>query len=368
LKLLFQDRNANGGSPTLRRLTCALAGIFLILSASGAVSAEAVRSTPPATSPTPSGSVTLFSEDFDDGPGSFDFVDDPFRGTDSGAYSFGHWLTIGGDGSLLVKLGSRDNADIDGMSGGWKIEGVLPAPTQMTLRFRYALYQTPHYESDEFSQMLVRVGNTYYGTPPNDYVAQVAGDGNGGGWVGTGWRTFEVDLGVLPAGYYSTVIGAYNNRKTFYNESTLRTTTAFRTLTTTAPTIRIPTRMTRTGTGQATPATIVRTTRTMMTTATAGVRTTITAPTTRTPARKTRTGTIWETPATTVRTTRTTTSTTTAGVPTRTTARRSTTRLRTTSAPGWFTSRSWIRTSGTARRTSRSTGSSRRPASASGAG
>ena len=46
------------------------------------------------------------------------------------------------------------------------------------------------------------------------------GNGNGGGSQSTGWQVFEVNLGTLPAGSHTGVIGVYNNKKTYNDEST----------------------------------------------------------------------------------------------------------------------------------------------------
>jgi hypothetical protein len=89
----------------------------------------------------------------------------------------------------------------------------------MVLTFRYKLTQSPEYESDEVSQMLVSVNGLLYGQAPNDYVTQVAGNGSGGSNVTTGWRSFQVTL-TLPAGNHTLIIGAYNNKKNSSNEST----------------------------------------------------------------------------------------------------------------------------------------------------
>ena len=58
------------------------------------------------------------------------------------------------------------------------------------------------------------------GVPPADYIAQVAGNGNGGSVVGTGWRLFETSLGTLPAGTHTVILGGYNNRKNSTSERT----------------------------------------------------------------------------------------------------------------------------------------------------
>ena len=123
-------------------------------------------------------------------------------------------------GALQVTLGNVDDADILDMSGGWQQSFSLSAPTEVGLSFRYNLSQTPNYENDEMSQVLVSVDGNLHGTPPNDYVAQIVGNGNGGAQETTGWQLFQVNLGTLPAGNHTLTIGGYNNKKTFNDEST----------------------------------------------------------------------------------------------------------------------------------------------------
>ncbi|HNS52366.1 MAG TPA: Ig-like domain-containing protein [Anaerolineae bacterium] len=159
---------------------------------------------------------------FDADAEGFAFADDPFRGTAQPAYSDGAWASDGGHdgGALRVVVGGVDNAVVEGMSGGWARSFSLPEDTHLVLSLWYNLTQSPDYESDEYSQALLSVDGTLYGVPPTDYLAQIAGNGNGGIPETTGWRLFQVDLGTLPAGDHSLVIGGYNNRKSYANEWT----------------------------------------------------------------------------------------------------------------------------------------------------
>jgi len=54
----------------------------------------------------------------------------------------------------------------------------------------------------------------------NDYVAQIVGNANGGEQETTGWQLFQVNLDTLEAGDHTVTMGAYNNKKTYSNEST----------------------------------------------------------------------------------------------------------------------------------------------------
>ena len=173
-----------------------------------------------ATAPT---TANLVQTGFDSNASGFTYVDDSFRSTSAPGYANGAWGAGAGEtgGGLSIDLGGVDDADIFGMSGGWQTTFTVGSgSTGNTLTFRYNMTQAANYESDEFSQVLVSVDGTLYGTGANDYVAQITGDGNGGSAQSTGWQTFTVDLSGLPAGNHTLVIGGYNNKKTFNDEST----------------------------------------------------------------------------------------------------------------------------------------------------
>jgi hypothetical protein len=106
------------------------------------------------------------------------------------------------------------------MSGGWQKSFTLNASTQVMLSFRYILTQASDYESDELSQVLVSMDGTLYGQAPNDYVDQIVGNGNGGYPETTDWQLFQANLGTLPEGEHTLIIGGYNNKKTYNNETT----------------------------------------------------------------------------------------------------------------------------------------------------
>ena len=163
-------------------------------------------------------SSTLISENFSNGAGGFSYIDDAFRNTNAASYASG---TVA-NGALKVLLGGINNNDIFGMSGGWRKTFQLASATNVSISFRYNLTQTEPYESDEYSQALFSLDGNLIGTAPNNYLAQVTGNGQGSPRdpITTGWRTFQVSLGTLSAGQHTIVIGGYNNKKTYFDEST----------------------------------------------------------------------------------------------------------------------------------------------------
>ncbi len=150
------------------------------------------------------------------------YLDDTFRGTSQPTYASGSYDPSGGfdGGGFVITLGGIDGADIVGMSGGASGSFALAADAAVTLSFRYNLTMTQDYEADEFGEVLVSVDGVQYGTGGNDYVAQLVGNGNGGGAETTGWQSFDVALGPLTSGPHTVVIGGYNSKKTTASEST----------------------------------------------------------------------------------------------------------------------------------------------------
>jgi PKD repeat protein len=162
-------------------------------------------------------STTLINASFTSGADGFVYVDDAFRNTSRPTYASG---TVG-SGRLQVTLGGQDNNTITGMSGGWRRAFTVGGSTSaaVTLRFRYNLSQTPHYETDEYSEMLATLGSLQLGTSGQTYVARITGNGNGGSTLTTNWRTFTTTRQLAP-GTYTLTLGGYSNKKTYNDETT----------------------------------------------------------------------------------------------------------------------------------------------------
>ena len=165
---------------------------------------------------------TLISASFDIDEDGFVFRDDAFRDTNQPIYADGQRVDIGGaDGGVLrVLLGGIDDADITGMSGGWDRAFTLATAQLVTLTFRVKLTQASDYEPDEFSEALVALDGTLLSSNGGDFIARIAGNGNGGGPRTTDWLDIEINLGILPAGNHTLTFGGFNNKKTLANEET----------------------------------------------------------------------------------------------------------------------------------------------------
>jgi hypothetical protein len=150
----------------------------------------------------------------------FTYADDAF-GTSNPGYASGAWQNQGGgDGALRVTLGGINDNDINGMSGAWERSFDLEAAGHVVLSFQYKMTMTSEYESNEFSTVLAAVDGALLGSGGNDYIDRLAGNGNGGSSVSTGWQVFTIDLGELDAGSHTLELGGFNNLKTLADEST----------------------------------------------------------------------------------------------------------------------------------------------------
>jgi hypothetical protein len=164
----------------------------------------------------PAFSATLFASTFDALPDGFKFVADAF-GTNQPAYATGSRINQSGfsGGGLRTVVGGVDNVEVLNMSGGWRRSFYLSSPQSVSVSFDFKMTQTPDYESDEFSEVLVRFDNQAI-----IEVARITGDGSGGAPISTGPTSRVVDLGCLPAGTRTVTIGVRNNKKTRATQST----------------------------------------------------------------------------------------------------------------------------------------------------
>ena len=180
---------------------------------------QACQAPPPPPPPPPTGS---FEAHFDVDDEGFRYQDDAFRGTNAPAYASGAYSAGGGfsGGGLGVTLGGIDGADINGMSGGWERQFNLTQAQNVSISVRYNLTLAANYESNELGQALLSIDGSLVGVGSNDYLAQIAGDGNGGSPTTTGWVQVDLDLGTLSSGLHTLVVGGFNNLKTFDDEST----------------------------------------------------------------------------------------------------------------------------------------------------
>jgi type II secretory pathway pseudopilin PulG len=163
---------------------------------------------------------TLLFATFNADEDGFTYADNTFRSTSQPLYASGTWSGSAGysGGGLEVELGGVNNNNITNMSGGWSITFTVPTTIAVTVSFWYELRQSNQYESDEYTEALMSVDGTLYGQNPNDYIDRIAGDGNGGSQITTGWQQFSANLGSLSVGNHTLIVGGFNNEKSSSNE------------------------------------------------------------------------------------------------------------------------------------------------------
>ncbi|MFP3938747.1 MAG: di-heme oxidoredictase family protein [Thermoanaerobaculia bacterium] len=161
-----------------------------------------------------SGSGVILEEDFEDGLGGFVYEDDVF-GTNNPEYADGdlYFSSNQDDTVIRVDLGNIDDADIFGMSGGFSQSFTLETADTLTVSLLFELRQSPDYESDEYSEAIVRIGGEEF------LLARIFGNGNGGSIRSTGITAISFDVS-LDAGTHTLTVGGFNNQKTLSNELT----------------------------------------------------------------------------------------------------------------------------------------------------
>jgi len=100
------------------------------------------------------------------------------------------------------------------MSGGFEQSFTVSEDGTASLTFSYRMDMDSHYENDEYTEVLVSIDGEMVSLDGNDYIARLEGGGD------TGWQTVTIDLGSLPEGEHSLVLGGYNNKSTSRSEKT----------------------------------------------------------------------------------------------------------------------------------------------------
>lgn len=151
-------------------------------------------------------SIDAFADNFSRGSGQFGYV----KSQHYPQYNTGKWVH---PGALKIVLGGVDNYDVLNLSSAWRQNISLNYPTQVTVRFRYKLTQSAHYELDEYSATFLTVNNKKI------LLSRIDGNGNGGYARTTGWKTVSYKF-WLNRGVNVISISAFNNKKTYFDEYT----------------------------------------------------------------------------------------------------------------------------------------------------
>ena len=156
------------------------------------------------------GATTLINANFDGGSQGFTYADDTFRGTANPAYAAGATIP----GAIQVVVGGLDNADINGMSGGWGDSFSLSSATTVDISFDYTVTYPCVYEPAETGQILLSIDGSLIGDGGDAVFDRDGGTGCNDAPLAGSFST-SVDLG---AGSHELIVGAYNSLKTYNNE------------------------------------------------------------------------------------------------------------------------------------------------------
>jgi hypothetical protein len=164
-----------------------------------------VAETPPSTSPLVPNVV--FQADFatPQGRGLVTYAPNLFRATTADQK---YETEIVAADALFLQLGGVDTVPITGMSGGWTAGFNLNQSSTVTITIRWQLEQSLTYEPDEFSEALCAIDGNLM--TPFMHMSD-------GGFIAYNDVTLSVTLG---AGPHTVSFGAYNSKKTWYDEMT----------------------------------------------------------------------------------------------------------------------------------------------------
>ena len=168
-----------------------------------------VDNTPPEPTPTPTpiepATSCNFSIDFANGTNNFAFIAD----SQTPLYSSS---AVSG-GSINTFIGGVDDNDIANIEGVWSRQCLSDDNTNLRFNIQASLAQSSEYETNEFSQIALRVNGT------TTVLDTLTGDGNGGASPSTGIQKYNVNI-ALNSGINTVELVCFNNLKTFENETT----------------------------------------------------------------------------------------------------------------------------------------------------
>ena len=160
----------------------------------------------------------------DGGAISYSFIDDPFDApfetsapnNASGNLEQGSGFEDSTAANIRVGGGARFQTTIS--SGSLRLPITLANPATLEISFRYRLLMIGGYESEEYSSVILAVGDNFVGTGTNDDIFRMYGP-DGDGDEDSGWRTFSAEVS-LPSGTHNLDFGVYNNASTTSGEVT----------------------------------------------------------------------------------------------------------------------------------------------------
>jgi|GEM_PF-245487 len=157
------------------------------------------------------GEGVILEADFDADADGFVFEPDVFDTANPGYVQGG--FVFEPDRNAFISLGGVDNDDIIGMSGGWTRTFDLSQSTNIVIRLKYQLTISGSYESDEFSEVRIRVDD-------DEFILDTL-YGDSYWWFPQTITNVDYELTLpLSAGSHTLTLGGFNNKKTSFLEYT----------------------------------------------------------------------------------------------------------------------------------------------------
>jgi hypothetical protein len=117
---------------------------------------------------------------------------------------------------ITVELGGVDGFNRSLMSGGWQRSFALWQKSDITITILFQLQIDKNFEPEEYTKVLCSFDNRLVSRESIDYLAMLAGDGNGGKDRFIDFPSVPVDLSVkdLKGGNHTIAVGGFLSGKT----------------------------------------------------------------------------------------------------------------------------------------------------------
>jgi hypothetical protein len=146
----------------------------------------------------------------------FLYADDIFFSTNQPDYANGDYERTGDNRDVItVELGGVDGSHRFNMSGGWQRSFTLGQKSDITITILFQLQIDKNFEPEEYTKVLCSVDTRLVSRDSIDYLAMLAGDGNGKKDRFIDFPSVPVDLSVkdLEAGNHTIAVGGFLSGK-----------------------------------------------------------------------------------------------------------------------------------------------------------
>jgi hypothetical protein len=127
-------------------------------------------------------------------------------------------VTSDGRDVVFVKLGGIDDANVNGISGGWSRDFYLDKTNNLTISIVFQLEVARAFEATEISEVLCSLDGNIVKNGAVEYLARLSGDGDLPGFKKTDFSRVNLTATNIAAGNHTLVVGGYLTRKTYRDE------------------------------------------------------------------------------------------------------------------------------------------------------